>query len=1001
MEQFPIDRYIAEANKLEEFEVRRPAARILLEFDAVEEDAVFEPSLRRRISALLRERRIDSTPGSCPEVGLAKAIAAIGGAPNSLSVVEPELDDDPTGARQARHQLTLAIARMRLAPVLRSLASQGCEVDPVLTDDVLRANTITARQWFVEACLDRNRLSTLKVRVAGINDSVEVTWAPDHDDAALLRCVLEFSEQSALTLTSCTYPDARFVASSDGIGREPLSNATEPLARQLKQLCNNILKDGLSSEDLRNWVTEWTRCVEDNRAFDGKADAEALSTAGCVARTLETVSNRTTYGMSGVAPLKAEWLADYLETAADLLHKQLVDAPPDPPLTEKAYDVGCQALQEVTAAHCPAFLRLNDSDTPLLPTKESRVWSVFGGDAELLNFESHAMNAVTRVIGRLVRLQPEVAGHLRCLAFGPGAASLMLQQAIKLAGSTLGDVTVRVIELFVVGDRSNHDDTLRNALAHADDILPTKELGELRLRYFDNLPGALDELGRHYATVHFALFTGLTAGDRTPQIDHVDIELRDVANDPEVLFSPRLSQRPRYEQRAVLAPPSPSKATLAWLRLANTIDDVWPEDCARINVPELRIRATGSRDNLRLLHEIATWVATLDRYATRDSLERALRGEVAILHQERRLGSDSPLGLVVSQRSGGPVDRAIGRSLRHAGIVQNTTDSALIGEQLRQVATQGYGVLALEAATSGTGINELVGHVVGFSMLGTESTPWPLPPGCRLLLLSLDEHAEWFIGQQRADLLAVAVDTQDCGLHGAIIEVKARRSDARRADAEALDQIRRSLVATSFAAQPAQGDIASRVWLNRISEALYAVARESNIRLDAQELEAIEAFRAGTGTLEWAGLGLVFGPELIDDRRVYHHKIGSDQVPIAMRSIRLTEDRLWAAVGTDLRDLRTMQATEQPLGGGRVKRRPETGVARPAHETKNEPEGDATHENAVSQHSEQAHSHKAMNNQLTQTMQLHGHRHQCRSRTARSTRSSATTHIQASQSYGA
>ncbi len=956
LEQIPIDVYLAEANRLEEFEVRRPAARSLLEFDAVEGGSVFEPKLRRRISALLRERRFDSTPGSCPEVGLAGAIAAIEGAPNSLSVVEPELDDDPTGATQARHQLTLAIARMRLAPVLRSLASQGCEVDPVLTGDVFRADTTMARQWFVEACLDCNKSSTLKLRVTGVEDAVEVTWAPDHDDAALLRCVLEFSEQPALTLTSCTHPDARFIASSDGIGREPLSNATDPLARRLKQLCTDILKDGLSPEGLRNWVTEWTRCVEDNRAFDGEAEAEALSTAGCVARTPEAVSNRTTYGMSGVAPLKAEWLADYLETAADVVYKQLGNTPDDPSLAEMAHDVGCKALKEVTAAHCPAFLRLSDSDTPLLPTKESRIWSVFGGDAELLNFESHAMHAVNRVIRRLVRLQPEVAGHLRCLAFGPGAASLMLKQAVEIAGSRLGEVTVRVIELFVVGDNSDHDDTLRNALAYADDKLPANELGELRLRYFDNLTEAFDELGRHHATVHFALFTGLTAGDRTPQIDHVDIELCDVANDPEVLFSPRLSQRPGYEQRAVLAPPKPSMATVAWLRLANAIDDVWPEDGARLNVPELRVRATGSRDDLRLLHEIATWVATLDRYATRDSLERALRGEVAILHQERRLGSDSPLGLVVSQRSGGPVDRAIGRSLRHAGIVQNPTDSTSIGEQLRQVATQGYGVLALEAATSGTGINELVGHVVGFSMLGTESTPWPLPPGCRLLLLSLDEHAEWFIGQRRADLLAVAVDTQDCGLHGAIIEVKARRSDATRADAEALDQIRRTLVATSFAAQPLQGHIASRVWLNRIAEALYAVARESSIRLDAKELEAIEAFRAGTGTLEWAGLGLVFGPGLNDDRRVYHHKIGSDQVPIAMRSVRLTEELLWAAVGTNLRELRTMKATEQPLGGGRVKRRPEAGVARPERETKDEPEGNATSEHSASQNSEQAYS---------------------------------------------
>ena len=930
-EQIPIGTYLTEGGALEEIDGRRSAAQSLLSFDDAEDGAVFEPALRRRLSALLRERRINATPGSCPEVGLAKAIRAIGGPPDSIDVVDPTHDDDPTGAKQARDQLTLAVARVRLANVLDLLASRGSEVDSILTGDAFRsAVTNTARNWFLEACLDRNKLPALKLRVERGGESVEVTWAPDHDDAALLRCILEFSEQPALTLTAPVHPDARLIASCDGIARERPSSAIGPLARRLRQLCADILSDGLSPDRLRAWVYEWTECVEDNRAFDGEADAEALSTVGCVTRISE--GGRHPHGMSGVAPLKAEWLADYIDTATGLVRARLDDPSDAAPFAQMSNDVGGQALQEVTAAHCPAFLRLRDSDTPLLPTKESRVWSIFGGGAELLSFEAHAMQAVSRVIKRLVRLQPEVAGHLRCLAVGPGSAALMLKQAVEIVGSQLAGVRVGVVELFVVGARPAQDDALREALAHADETLPTKEATELRLRYFDDLADALAKLGRHHATVHLALFTGLTAGDRTPQIDHVDINLRDVPEDPEVLFSPRLSQRPDQEQRAVLAPPTPTPAMLGWLRLANTIDDAWPSDRTKLNVPELRVRASGSRKELRQLHEIATWVATLDRYATRDSLERTLGDEVAILHQERRLGSESPLGLVVSQRSGGPVDRAIGRSLRHAGIVRNHRDSTPIGEQLRRVATQGYGVLALEAATSGTGINELVGHVVGFSMLGTEATPWPLPAGCRLLLISLDEHAEWFVGRRRADLLAVAVDTEDCGLHSAIIEVKARRSSAASADAEALDQIKHSLVATSFAAQPTRGAIASRVWLNRIAEALYAVARESSLRLSEAELRAIEAFRAGTGTLEWAGLGLVFGPDLNDERRVSNQKIGSDYVPIAMRSIKLTEERLRAAVGTNLRDLRTMVAHERPLGGGRLRRRPETGVARSQRE---------------------------------------------------------------------
>ena len=71
-----------------------------------------------------------------------------------------------------------------------------------------------------------------------------------------------------------------------------------------------------------------------------------------------------------------------------------------------------------------------------------------------------------------------------------------------------------------------------------------------------------------------------------------------------------------------------------------------------------------------------------------------------------------------------------------------------IGTELRKVASQGYGILALEAATTGAGINELVGHVVAFSMLATRATPWPLPPGCRVLLISLDDYSRMVPSQE-------------------------------------------------------------------------------------------------------------------------------------------------------------------------------------------------------------------------------------------------------------
>ena len=233
---------------------------------------------------------------------------------------------------------------------------------------------------------------------------------------------------------------------------------------------------------------------------------------------------------------------------------------------------------------------------------------------------------------------------------------------------------------------------------------------------------ALLSPGAEAPAVHLALVTGLTEGGQRLQIESP--EVAPPGEDGEVLFAPRTWQRPRQDRRTLLMPPAATAAGHAWLRLQNAVEDAWPEPGQAIRVPEVRTGTLDIAAQLRQVHELALWVATLDRYATRDSLEQALgRNRVAILHQERRLGGDSPLSLVLSQKSGGPADRAIGRSLRAAGIVAEPDVALSIGTKLRQVASQGYGILALQAATSGAGINELVGHVVAFSLLATTATP--------------------------------------------------------------------------------------------------------------------------------------------------------------------------------------------------------------------------------------------------------------------------------------
>jgi hypothetical protein len=189
--------------------------------------------------------------------------------------------------------------------------------------------------------------------------------------------------------------------------------------------------------------------------------------------------------------------------------------------------------------------------------------------------------------------------------------------------------------------------------------------------------------------------------------------------------------------------------------------------------------------------------------------------------------------------------------------------------------------------------------------------------------VSLDEQSHWFPSSKRADLLALAIDTEAGGIHAAVIEIKARRSDWQAASTESLDQLRQTLIVTRRAAHPERGTVHTRLWLNRIAEAAYAVARESRFKLDADELRALERFRRGYGTLEWAAVGLVFGPAVQEVERHFHQMLNGDRVPIVIHSIRLTEQRLRDAAGVKLTKLRTTEAERAPLQGGRRRRRPE------------------------------------------------------------------------------
>lgn len=918
-EGLPWHTYESRAEALRRGTGQRDAARELCDLDDAQQRRVFTKPTRSKLERLLRDKSVNGSNPSCPEAAIVRAAQQLGGLIQRVQVLSPTppavnsaASTNRTGAGRI---LTLACARLRLGMLMRRWELSGGEVDGLLLRPADDEDLLDVLASFGDAGLaDGSQLPPLQLRLHGDDGStVQVDWRPDLDDAAMLRAAVLLAEMPVLTLSLKVEPTLHsFCGPENARPVQPVPGPLVPLARTLQKLARSSLDQGLDPVTLAAWTAAWTTACGQREAAGDTDTAEALALAGAV-RGGDHAAALTVF-----SPLKAEWLAQYLRALWGLVRGAEEPGSEVEPTDAVATATG---IARTTAAHHPAHLRLRTQDKPLLPSSEGRMWSLYGGTSTR-DESGFAGEALRAVVVQLLTLQPEAAGHLRCLAWGPGAADLLASEAVKLIGTRAGRAVISRIELFCVGTQPE-DKPSWETLAAADNQL-RDERDVLELRYLDDLDQARELLSTspESPAVHLALVTGLTEGGKRLLIESPEVDAP--GEDSEVLFAPRVWQRPKQDRRTLLMPPAASPSGQAWLRLQNAVDDGWPEPGQLLHVPEVRTGTLEIATKLQQVHELALWVATLDRYATRDSLEQALgRDQVAILHQERRLGGDSPLSLVLSQKSGGPADRAIGRSLRAAGIIAEADVALSIGTKLRQVASQGYGILALQAATSGAGINELVGHVVAFSLLATTTTPWPLPPGCRVLLVSLDEYRHWFPGK-RADLLAIALDPRDGGVHVATIEVKARRSDEKDAAAGALDQLNQTLAATKWAAYPVPNSVHSRLWLNRIAEAAYAVARESRFKLDGGELAAIESFRLGRGSLEWAGVGLVFGPKVDPLHKTYLTDIANDIVPVVLHSIPLTEQLLRTATDTNLTSLRTVETDRPPLQGTRTHRRPET-----------------------------------------------------------------------------
>jgi hypothetical protein len=895
------------ASALDDPLLRKDAAQQLLELDVAHQGEILARATRRRLKSQRRDRSV-SEPSI--EAGLLRAIDGLASPLKSIELREPLPRTGGSSEAALKAIVAVAAAHVRLAPILRRLAKgHGVRVDGALETEPgpqLRGalNELQSR--------GANALRPVKLAVRGVDrgDSVEVNWTPSPEELALLVAATRFADANppALQLRS-TASDGRVTLST--LSAVPAPEHLAAPAAALRGAASAILRDGYDVAALRAWAVAWTEAVAalNARGATGR-DSDCLALAGCI-ETADEVA------MTSLAPLKSEWLAarteawlELTDLAARAAAGEEARSPGDtqpPPIVPAARAVGA-----ATAARYPAFVATGGRETPLLPTSDASVFASFGDSGSPKgDVAPRPVEPIQTALRKLLDLHPEAAEHVRCAAWGPGACDLLTR---AIAENMRRSDRIGRAELFCLEGAPE-----ASTLAMLDDFARTQPAQRIQLRYVDNLREWGAD-GDSAPSVHLALVEGITHGAERVNANYEDFPAP--PSEEDVLFTPRTWARPR-RSRVLLAPPRLSTTGLAWHRLMTAaVEDEWPnQESPVFRVPELRTDAAGARDALDVLHRRALWVATLDRYATRDTIRHAVGDDVAILHQERRVAGDAVYGLVISQRSGSNADRAIARSLRASGLLDETAAPG-VAAGLRQAASRGYGILALRAATTGSGINELIGHVAAFYRLTSDATPWPLPPDLRVILLSLDEYGSWFGGGKRADLLALALSPEEGGVHAANIEVKAVKNSgepAQRALNEAREQLRKTLIDSRFAAYP-NGSLFTRLWLNRIVDAAIGVCRENDFRLSADDLEALDNFRMGEGDLEWAGVAMIFSPGAAEPLRHSHIPLMGDRVPIVEAIIPLTPELLADAAGSDGTQLRTAASGRSILASSTKRR---------------------------------------------------------------------------------
>ena len=220
-----------------------------------------------------------------------------------------------------------------------------------------------------------------------------------------------------------------FCGAAETAAVQPRSRATgSARARSLQSTAREALDRGLTPTALERWTDTWTRSTGNGRP---RTTQKMLKLSPWPA---PFVGDRGV-ALTGFAPLKSEWLSQYLDALWQLVNQAEepnTDADPGDAVSTAT------AIAEPRRPTIPPICASGPGIDALLPTSEGRLWSLYGGDTTR-DESGFAGEALRSVVTQLLTLQPEAAGHLDA---SPGAQALPTCSLAKPSASSAPGLAV-------------------------------------------------------------------------------------------------------------------------------------------------------------------------------------------------------------------------------------------------------------------------------------------------------------------------------------------------------------------------------------------------------------------------------------------------------------------------------------------------------------------------------------------------------------------------------